>query len=338
MEETLDTNVAESVLDVPRMVVAWQEVLVWLKAHAANIVIILVVAWLLGVLSKILIGRIAKVLEKTHRGDEIAILEQEKRIKTIWSLLAVTVRVVIYAVAVLMILAELGINITALLAGAGIMGIALGFGAQSMVKDMLAGLFILIEDQYRMGDVVEVNGGAFGGTVEKMSIRTTWLRAFNGNLHIIPNGSIEAVTNYTHKWTRVLLDFGISYGDDIDSAAEAIKETALKMAAEPEWENVFLSQPEVLGVEKLDDSAVLLRLIAQAVPGDQWRLARELRRRVKYALEESGANIPFPQVTVSYLLEPKDEARKKMTDGSVYGYGEQDERGMVHDDDNGEGK
>jgi small conductance mechanosensitive channel len=326
-------------LDVPRLLGAWEEVLIWLKAHAANIVIILVLAWLLGVLSKILIGRIAKVLEKTHRGDEIAVLEQEKRVKTIWSLFAVTVRVVIYAVAGLMILAELGINITALLAGAGIVGIALGFGAQSVVKDMLAGLFILIEDQYRIGDVVEVNAGTFGGTVEKMSIRTTWLRAFNGNLHIIPNGSIEAVTNYTHNWTRVLLDFGISYGDDIDSAAHVIKETALNMAAEAEWENVFLSPPEVLGVEKLDDSAVLLRLIAQAVPGDQWKVARELRRRVKYALEESGATIPFPQVTVSYLLESKEEASKKMTDGSVYGYGEQDERGMVHgDEDESEGK
>ncbi len=338
MEETLDTNLAENVLDVPRMVAAWQEVLVWLKAHAANIIIILVVAWLLGVLSRILIGRIAKVLEKTHRGDEIAVLEQEKRVKTIWSLFAVTVRVVIYAIAVLMILAELGINITALLAGAGIVGIALGFGAQTVVKDLLAGLFILIEDQYRMGDVIEVNGGAFGGTVEKVSVRTTWLRAFNGNLHIIPNGSIEAVTNYTHNWTRVLLDFGISYGDDIDTAAQVIKDTALAMARESEWEHVFLSAPEVLGVEKLDDSAVVLRLIAQAVPGDQWKVARELRRRVKYALDEAGVTIPFPQISVSYLKEPKGEARQRMTDGSVYGYGKQDERGRLDAYGGGEGE
>lgn len=338
MEETLEATAAEAMLDVPRLIGAWEGVLDWLKVHAANIVIILVVAWLLGILSRILIRRIAAALEKTHRGDEIAIREQEKRSKTIWSLFGVTLRVVIYSVAVLMILAELGINITALLAGAGIVGIALGFGAQSAVKDILAGLFILIEDQYRMGDVIEINGGAFGGTVEKMSIRTTWLRAFNGNLHIIPNGSIEAVTNYTHNWTRVLLDFGISYEDDIDTAAQVIKDSARAMARESEWEHVFLSTPEVLGVEKLDDSAVVLRLIAQAVPGDQWKVARELRRRVKYALDEAGVTIPFPQISVSYLKEPKAEVRKRMTDGSVYGYGKQDERGRLDAYGGGEGE
>lgn len=338
MEETLEATAAEAVLDVPRLLGTWDLLLGWLKVHAANIIIILLVAWLLGVLSRILIRRIAIALEKTHRGDEIALREQEKRSKTVWSLFGVTLRVVIYTVALLMILAELGINITALLAGAGIVGIALGFGAQSVVKDLLAGLFILIEDQYRMGDVIELNGGAFGGTVEKVSVRTTWLRAFNGNLHIIPNGSIEAVTNFTHNWTRVLLDFGISYEDDIDTAAQVIKDTALKMADEAEWEHVFLSIPEVLGVEKLDDSAVVLRLIAQAVPGEQWKVARELRRRVKYALDEAGVTIPFPQISVSYPKEHKEKAPAKMTNGAVYGYGEQDERGMVHDDDNDDGK
>ncbi len=148
------------------------------------------------------------------------------------------------------------------------------------------------------------------------------------------NDVMAAVTNSTHQWTRALLDSAISYEDDIDSAARVIKDTAVEMSQKPDWQQAFLSKPEVLGVEKLDDSAVVLRLIAQAVPGDQWRLAREMRRRVRYALEAAGMTIPFPQVTVSYLQE-HDEVKKphQMSEGKAYSAAKDIDRGMTDADE-----
>jgi len=305
--ESSTSEVIQDALGVSYWVGMWQELLAWLQLHAMNIILILLLAWLLSYLARLVIGRITKVISETHRGDDLATMEQEKRTKTVWSLFAIAVKVVIYTVAALMILAEVGINITALLAGAGIAGIALGFGAQSVVKDMLAGLFMLMEDQYRVGDIIQVNGGEFGGVVEKMTLRTTWLRSLDGNAHIIPNGSINAISNFTHTWSRTVLDFGISYEDDVDTAMQVIQETADKLAKEEPWSTMILERPEVLGVDELGDSAVTIRLLIKTVPIEQWRIKREMLRRVKYALEAADITIPYPQVTVSYL-EAKPEA------------------------------
>jgi len=310
-----DTSTAEAIQDalgVSYWVSAWHDVLSWFQLHGANIILILLLAWLLSYFARMIIGRVTAVIADSHRGDDLAAVEQEKRTKTVWSLFATAVRAVIYTVAALMILAEVGINITALLAGAGIAGIALGFGAQSVVKDMLAGLFMLIEDQYRVGDIIQVNGGEYGGAVEKMTLRTTWLRSLDGNVHIIPNGSINAISNFTHTWSRTELEFGISYGDDVDTAIRVIQETADALAQEEPWSAMILEPPEMLGVDELGDSAVTIKMLIKTVPIEQWRIGREMRRRVKYALEAAGMTIPFPQVTVSHLDgKPKDAPAAK---------------------------
>lgn len=315
MNELANGAAEESLADLSIWLGLWERLLEWLQLHALSVILILLLAWLLGRISRIVIMRLTLAVKRTLRGDELAIAEQEKRAQTIGGLLAVGVRVLIYTVAVLMILAELDVNITALLAGAGIVGVALGFGAQSIVKDMLSGLFILIEDQYRIGDIIQINGGEFGGLVEKMSIRTTWLRSLDGNVHIIPNGSINAVSNFTHTWTRIVLDFGISYEDDMDTAIAVIRDTALGMSQDEGWSAAFLEPPQVLGVEELGDSAVTIRMLAKTVPAEQWKVARELRRRVKYALEAAGMTIPFPQVTVSYLKEAEEGAETRQQIG-----------------------
>jgi moderate conductance mechanosensitive channel len=170
----------------------------WLKAHSAKIIIILLGAWALAIFSRTLIKRSLSFAKGQLRGDETAVAEREKRAQTIFSLLSHILNTVIITFAVLMVLAEIGMNTAALLAGAGILGVAVGFGAQSIVKDALSGLFLIIEDQFRLGDTIDLNGGAFVGKVEKMTLRTTWLRADDGRLIIVPNGGITSVTNHTH--------------------------------------------------------------------------------------------------------------------------------------------
>ncbi len=171
----------------------------WLKAHSANIIIILASAWVMSMLSRMLAKRICSLAKGQMLGDEATVIEQEKRAKTIGSLLSRILSAAIITLAVMMVLAEIGVNIAALLAGAGILGVALGFGAQSIVKDALSGLFLIIEDQFRLGDIVDLNSGAFCGVVEKMTLRTTWLRGEDGRQIIVPNGSIASVTNLSRK-------------------------------------------------------------------------------------------------------------------------------------------
>lgn len=277
-----------------------ESLILWLKAHTANIIIIFVGAWVLILLSAFLIRSACNLVKTQYRGSQDEIAEHSKRAKTLFSLLRRIINAVVIASAVIMILAEIGVNITALLAGAGMLGVALGFGAQNVVKDMLAGLFMLFEDQYRVGDYIEVNGGQLGGIVEKLTLRTTWLRSIEGTVHIIPNGTITAISNHTHTWSRTVLDIGISYGDDIDSAIQVIQAAADSLFAESPWDAMVLDKPEVLGVEELGDSAVKIRLSVKTMPMNQWLVARELRRRIKYSVEAAGMSIPFPQLTVNY--------------------------------------
>jgi len=277
----------------------WQKAIEWALLHGVKILVILILAYLLGKLARLVIMRLTGEVKERIRGDDTKKAEAEKRAQTLGVILSVAARAVIWTIAILMVLNEAGFNITTLLAGAGIAGLALGFGAQSVVKDMLAGMFILVEDQYRVGDVVKINN-EYGGLVEKISLRTTWLRDLQGNLHIIPNGEISAISNYTHEWTRVVLDFGIAYKEDIDTAASLIKEAAMALYNESEWHYKFLEPPQVLGVEQLADSAVVIRMLAKTRPDDQWNVGRELRRRVKYIFDKHEIEIPFPHVTVYY--------------------------------------
>ena len=197
-----------------------------------------------------------------------------------------------------------GINLTPFLAGAGIVGIALGFGAQDLVKDVVAGIFMLIEDQYGVGDVIDV--GDATGTVEKISLRTTRIRDVTGTLWHFPNGEIRRVGNMSQEWSRALLDVTIGYGSDIEHATEIIRKAADDMAKEEDYRGRFLDQPEVWGVENVSPDGVVLRLVIKTLPGEQWGLSRELRRRIKIALDDAGVDMPPSQR--SLLLRKEGES------------------------------
>ena len=205
-------------------------------------------------------------------------------------------KVAIWATAAIMVLGQVGINLGPLIAGAGIVGIAIGFGAQELVKDFLSGIFMLIEDQYGVGDVIDVTGAV--GVVEGISLRSTRVRALDGTLWHIPNGEIRQVGNMSHEFSRAMLDVSVAYGTDIDAAADLIERVAIAMSEEEEYRQVFLDQPEILGIQDLGNDSVDIRLLIKTQPAQQWGVSRELRRRVKNAFDAAGVEIPFPQRTV----------------------------------------
>ncbi len=199
-------------------------------------------------------------------------------------------------VAALMALSELGLNLGPLIAGAGIVGIAVGFGAQNLVRDFLSGIFMLMEDQYGVGD--EIDAGSATGTVESISLRTTRLRDVNGTVWHLPNGHIERVGNRSQQWSRAVLDIDVSYQTDIAGATDVIRGTAQTMCEDPEFVGSVLSEPEVWGVENLGMDSVTIRLVLKTAPHDQLKVTRELRARIKRAFDEAGIEIPFAQRTV----------------------------------------
>lgn len=225
--------------------------------------------------------------------DEIS-LRAEQRINALTSVLRSVATVVIFAIAGFMVLAEVGVNLAPLLAGAGIVGIALGFGAQSLVKDFLSGLFILVEDQFGVGDIVDLDGET-SGTVEAVSLRTTRLRAVDGTVWHVPNGEIRRVGNKSQHWSRALLDVEVAYDTDIGHAKAVIKRVADELWHERED---ILEEPEVWGVERLGASSIVIRLVVKTRPADQYDVSRELRQRLKEAFDAEGIEIPFAQQVV----------------------------------------
>ncbi|MGB2696402.1 MAG: mechanosensitive ion channel family protein, partial [Candidatus Zixiibacteriota bacterium] len=201
---------------------------------------------------------------------------------------------------------ELGLDIGPILAGAGILGLAVGFGAQTLVKDVISGFFILMEDQYRVGDVVEVAG--IGGLVEQMSLRVTILRDLEGKVHYIPNGSISTATNMTKEWSRAVLDIGVAYKEDPDVVMNVLREVGDEMKKDPAYSSVILEPLQILGVSDFADSAVVIKVMFKTLPLKQWDVGREFRRRVKKTFDAKGIEIPFPHVTL-YMGEAKNKGK-----------------------------
>lgn len=199
-------------------------------------------------------------------------------------------RYVIYAIAILLMLSNLGLNIAPFLAGAGILGLAVGFGAQNLVRDIITGFFIILEDQFSVGEYIGV--GEFNGIVEELGLRITKIRDFGGELHIIPNGKIDAVTNFNRGAMRAQVDVGIAYEEDLDHALQVLDDLAAVYATE---DPDVIEGPTVLGVISLDDSSVGIRLLARTTPMTQWKVERNLRRAIKNKFDEVGIEIPYPR-------------------------------------------
>jgi small conductance mechanosensitive channel len=204
-------------------------------------------------------------------------------------------RVVVFVVALLLTF-NVFINIAPILAGAGILGLAISFGAQSLVKDVISGFFILFENQFAIGDVVEAAGK--GGVVEKMTMRVVVLRDLQGVMHVIPNSEIKVVSNKTRGWSRAVIDVGVAYNEDVNRALSVVRDEAAQFSTDRDWAIQLDGPVEVPGVEALGDSSILIRTMIRTQPGSQWNAAREFRRRLKVRFDREGIEIPFPQRTV----------------------------------------
>ena len=227
-------------------------------------------------------------------------LRAEQRIEALASVLRSVASFTIMAVAGVMILGELGVELGPLIAGAGIIGVALGFGSQSLVRDFLSGIFILVEDQFGIGDIVNLDGTT-SGVVEAVSLRTTRLRAVDGTVWHVPNGEIRRVGNMSQHWSRALLDIEVAYATDLTRAKEVIREVAHAVWDEDQH---VLEEPEVWGVEELGAHGVVIRLVVKTTPSEQYRVSRTLRERLKVAFDAEGIEIPFPQQTIWHRTDP----------------------------------
>jgi len=262
----------------------------WLLTHGVKIAAIIVggglIYWIIAHWGqKALAALLAKTAVAGRSPDG-----KKKRIKTLNEVLTKTVGIVLFLIVILMVLIELGINITPILAGAGVAGIAVGFGAQSLVKDFFHGLFILLEDQYAEGDIIST--GNISGIVEDFDLRRTILRDLDGIQYHIPNGEITIVGNKTRAWSGINLNVGVDYSTNLSQLKRIVNE--IGQSIKNDFKEDVLEAPTLAGVEDFADSAIVVKILGKVQPGKQWNLTRELRKRLKEAFDQEGIEIPFP--------------------------------------------
>lgn len=281
----------------------------WLKDSGVSILIIIVIAAAVYFVLRHLIPPIIKktMVQRMKRelGEEI-----KKRSDTLSSVLTKTSLIIIVIFALFTILPEFGINITAMLAGLGVIGIAVGFGAQSLIRDYLSGLFIILEDPYDVGDVIRVAGIA--GLVEEVGLRRTILRDLDGIVHSIPNGEIKTASNFTKRYSRVNLNVSVAYGEDLDRVIKVINRVCKEMAEDPKWKADFVTTPQVLRVDNLGDSGIDIKILGDTKPIRQWDVTGELRLRLKRTFDAEGIEIPWPHTKVYFgnAIPEMEEAKQ----------------------------
>lgn len=237
-----------------------------------------------------------QVVEVMRRRTDTQEEELDKRARTVGRLLTRLAGILIWSVALLMSLREAGFDVMPLLAGAGIAGVAIGFGAQSLVRDVISGLFLIVENQIRVHDVVRINGVT--GTVEEINLRTTVLRGLDGAVHIFPNGTIQTLTNLSREYSFYVADIGVAYKEDVDRVIEVIRQVGEELRQDPEFGPLILEPIQVLGLEQFAESSVVIRSRLKTKPGQQWLVGREFNRRLKKRFEAAGIQIPFPHRTL----------------------------------------
>ena len=287
----------------------------WLAQHGGMIalLVVLAIATILG--ATLAIPRVIKAAVLRSRAEQTE-EEINKRADTLSGVLTTTVQVVVILVFAFMLLSEVGINIAPVLAGVGIIGLAIGFGAQSLVKDIISGLFILIENQYRKGDVVKI--ADVSGLVEDINLRRTVLRDLDGIVHVVPNGEIRVASNLTKEWARVNMNISVSYDTDLNKAIAVINRVGEELTKDPQWAPLILKPPQALRVDKLGDSGVEIKILGDTKPIEQWKVMGELRLRLKKAFDEEGIEIPWPHTKIYFgnapptsLPQDKDESSAK---------------------------
>ncbi len=273
----------------------WSELVIpWLLSHGVKIIIIAVGAFLVNIIvSRLIIKavRIAVVPDKSSSEES-----EKKREDTLIRIFNGALGISIMLLGFLMVLQETGIEIAPLLAGAGIVGLALGFGGQYLIRDIISGLFIILENQYRIGDVVTLNGT--GGLVEDITLRMTTLRDLDGTVHHIPHGEIKIVSNLSKNFARVNLNLGIAYDSDLEHVIKIINLTGNELAKDPLFKDSIITPPQFLRVDDFADSAIMVKIVGDTKPLKQWTISGEFRKRIKIAFDKEGIEIPFPQRVV----------------------------------------
>jgi small-conductance mechanosensitive channel len=288
---------------------SWATVVTWLIEHGIPILIILAVGAVLWfALNKFLPPIVRRSVDRTKYKESKEGLE--KRTNTLLSIFKGMGRVLIVIVAIMMILDEVGVPVAPVLAGFGIAGVAIGFGAQYLIRDLIAGIFIILENQYRVGDVVRV--ADIAGLVEGITLRKTVLRDLDGIVHHVPNGEIRVASNFTRHFSRVNLNISVGYGTDLDHAISVINRIGKELAEDEKWRKVIKTPPQVLRVDNLGDSGIDIKILGDVKPIEQWAVMGELRLRLKKAFDAEGIEIPWPHTKVYFgdplpdLLEKED--------------------------------
>jgi small conductance mechanosensitive channel len=267
---------------------AWE----YLITHGPRLALIIALTFVALLAARIMTKRILTLVLRRKTGEP----EFQKRAQTLKASVHFALKLVILVIAAITILGELGVEIGPILAAAGLVGLAVGFGAQNLVKDIISGFFILVDDQIRVGDVVEVAGK--GGLVENVNLRMTVLRDLAGNVHYVRNGEIDVVTNMTKDYSRYVFNIGVAYREDVDEVIAVIREVDRELREDPAFKEDILEPIEVLGLDEFGDSALVIKARTTTRPIKQWSVGREFKRRLKRAFDERNIEIPFPHLTL----------------------------------------
>ncbi|MBI2674552.1 MAG: mechanosensitive ion channel family protein [Candidatus Yanofskybacteria bacterium] len=263
----------------------------WFFDHGIAVLVILVLAFIVDRLTHMFIGKF--ITKAVSTGRFVSKEAEEKRANTLISIIRRLIHVVIIIVTLMMVLSELGIDTGPLVAAAAIAGLAFGFGGQYLIKDLISGLFIIMENQYRVNDVACFDGTC--GLVEDISLRMTTLRDLDGTVHHVPHGSITRVSNLSKYIARVNLNVGVAYDSDLEKVIRVVNEVGNELAQDPEWRDMITKPPQFLRVDDFADSAIIIKILGETKPIKQWDVTGELRKRLKIAFDKNGIEIPFPQ-------------------------------------------
>ena len=273
----------------------------WFMSTGIRVIVIIAIAVAVYLICRPIIRSIIKraVSHRMAGEDETDI---QQRTDTLSSILVKIAGIIILIIAVITILPEFGVNITTLIAAVGIGGLAIAFAAQNLIRDFISGFFILLEDQYSIGDVVSIAGIA--GVVEDITLRRTVLRDLDANVHSVPNGKVELSTNMTKKYSRVNLNVSVGYGENLKHVIDTINKICQEMAEDPQWKDDFITTPSVLRVDNLGDSGIDIKILGDTKPSKQWAIMGELRLRLKDAFDREGIEIPWPHTKVYFGNAP----------------------------------
>ncbi len=293
MKETL-----EKYLNPETWEILLDKLVVWSFEVLPKILVLFILLFIALKFLKVFMRRLEKYTLKraNNKLETEEVSEVEKRIKTVLGIVAGLGRITIWAIITVIFLKVIGINVGPILAGAGILGLAVGFGSQELVRDFISGFFIILENQVRTGDVAIINGK--GGLVEKIELRTMTLRDFSGVVHIFQNGKIDSLSNMTKEWSAMVFEIGVAYKENTDFVMQVMREVGDEMQKDAIWGKKILEPIEIMGVDQFADSAVVIKARFKTKPIEQWNVGREYRNRLKKAFDAKGIEIPFPHTTV----------------------------------------